>query len=192
MDREAAPVGCYIAFLRAINVGGHTVKMDALRGLFVACGLANVETFIASGNVIFDSPAGDLAALEKQIEAYLQAELGYRVETFIRSRAELAAIAAYTPFPPAELTAAGNTLYIGFLAAAPGPAAREKLQALRGPLADLHLHAREIYWLSRTAMSESPLSGAVLEKALGMPTTLRNANTVQRLAAKYPPTPPTP
>jgi len=45
----------YIAFLRAINVGGHTVKMEHLRGIFESMGFSNVETFIASGNVIFAS-----------------------------------------------------------------------------------------------------------------------------------------
>ena len=49
----------YIAFLRAINVGGHTVKMDRLRGLFESLGVLNVETFIASGNVIFEAKKKD-------------------------------------------------------------------------------------------------------------------------------------
>lgn len=57
----------YIALLRAINVGGHTVKMDRLRTLFAQVGLANVETFIASGNVIFDTPIQDTRALEQRI-----------------------------------------------------------------------------------------------------------------------------
>ncbi|HXW01123.1 MAG TPA: DUF1697 domain-containing protein, partial [Anaerolineae bacterium] len=47
----------YIAFLRAINVGGHTVKMDYLRRLFEEMGFSKVETFIASGNVIFEAVA---------------------------------------------------------------------------------------------------------------------------------------
>lgn len=54
----------YIAFLRAINVGGHTVKMDRLREIFEALGFSNVETFIASGNVVFETTARDPAALE--------------------------------------------------------------------------------------------------------------------------------
>ena len=47
----------YVAFLRAINVGGHIVKMDQLRKLFTQLGLTDVETFIASGNVLFTSPS---------------------------------------------------------------------------------------------------------------------------------------
>jgi len=53
----------YVAFLRAINVGGHNVKMDALRALFESMKLASVETFIASGNVIFETNRRDPAAL---------------------------------------------------------------------------------------------------------------------------------
>ena len=69
----AEEVTRYVAFLRAINVGGHTVKMERLRELFAELGLANVETFIASGNVIFDAPSGDAGALERQIEQHLHA-----------------------------------------------------------------------------------------------------------------------
>ena len=58
----------YLAFLRAINVGGHTVKMDALRHIFESLGFTSVETFIASGNVIFEAGQQDPAALEKAIE----------------------------------------------------------------------------------------------------------------------------
>ena len=56
----------YVAFLRAINVGGHVVKMDRLRNLFEALGFSGVRTFIASGNVLFDSAARNTGALESR------------------------------------------------------------------------------------------------------------------------------
>ncbi len=68
----------YIALLRAINVGGRGLKMTALRALFEAMKFEDVETFIASGNVIFRSKA-DPAKLETQIEKRLEKTLGYRV-----------------------------------------------------------------------------------------------------------------
>jgi len=74
----------YVAFLRAINVGGHTVKMDHLRGLFEALSFSNVETFIASGNVIFDTKSKDQQTLERKIEKHLRETLGYAVTTFDR------------------------------------------------------------------------------------------------------------
>jgi uncharacterized protein (DUF1697 family) len=175
----------YIAFLRAINVGGHTVKMDHLRRLFEALAFTEVETFIASGNVIFTSPATETRSLEQQIEAHLQQALGYEVATFIRSVEEVAAIAQYQPFPAAELEAEGHTLYIGFLPTTPGSAAQEKLMGFRSEVDDFHIHQREVYWLCRIKMSDSAFSGARLEKTLGLPATMRNATTVRKLAAKY-------
>jgi uncharacterized protein (DUF1697 family) len=176
----------YIAFLRAINVGGHTVKMEQLRSLFAELEYANVETFIASGNVIFEAADKQPQALEKRIEAHLQQALGYAVATFIRTPAELKAVAAYQPFPPAELETAGGSLYIGFLPVAPTDEARRKLMALRTEIDDFHVHQRELYWLARQGMGRSTISGALLEKTLGMPATLRNVTTVRKLAAKYP------
>ena len=175
----------YVAFLRAINVGGHTVKMDHLRGLFEALGFANVETFIASGNVIFDSTSKSTKALEKKIEIYLQETLGYAVATFIRSTSELAAIAAYKPFSDAELNADGNSLYIGFMADSPGNTVKENLRSLASTVDDFHLAGREVYCLCRGTFSESEISGTRLAKTIGIPMTLRNVTTVRKLAAKH-------
>ena len=172
-----------IAFLRAINVGGHTVKMDHLRQLFESLGFLNVETFIASGNVIFESPDENVQALEKQIESHLHESLGYAVATFIRSLSELASVANYQPFATSELE--GSALYIAFLPAPPSGESQHKLMAFRTPLDDFRVHEREIYWLCRTRSSDSAFSGALLEKAIGMPATMRNSTTVRKLAAKY-------
>ena len=88
----------YVAFLRAVNVGGRIVKMDELRGLFAEVGLSEVETFIASGNVIFSTTAKATAALEQKIETHLKKALGYDVPTLIRTTAEVAIAAARTPY----------------------------------------------------------------------------------------------
>jgi uncharacterized protein (DUF1697 family) len=175
----------YVALLRAINVGGHTVKMDHLRGLFEAMGFANVETFIASGNVIFDSKSGNTLTIERKIEKHLKEALGYEVTTFVRSIAELAAVAAYKPFSDGELNKEGHTLYIGFVLNSPDDQAQEKLLAYRGELDDLHIQGREVYWLCRTKMMDSKFSMALLEKVLGMRATFRNSTTVRKIAAKY-------
>src|SRR4051794_37291900 len=112
----------YIAFLRAINVGGHVVKMDALRTHFEALRLVNVETFIASGNVIFDAPtldaaSSDAASLEQEIERRLEKKLGYEVATFLRTPRELAAVAAQQPFGAGDPLDAGHALSVGFVKA---------------------------------------------------------------------------
>jgi uncharacterized protein (DUF1697 family) len=175
----------FIAFLRAINVGGHTVKMDHLRKLFAELGLSSVETFIASGNVIFESAEKDARVLEKKIEGHLRKSLGYEVATFLRTAAELAAIVDYQPFPASELEADGNMLYIGFLPAPPAEKARQALLDLRTDIDEFNVHEREIYWLCRKKFSESKVSGAMIEKRAGMPATLRNVTTVRKIAAKH-------
>ena len=174
----------YVAFLRAINVGGHTVKMDHLRDLFEAMGFSNVETFIASGNVIFDSPTKNGKALETKIEKSLETSLGYKVATFIRSISELATVAKYIPFDDCD--AEGNVLYIGFLTDNPLEESKRRLLSFSTRIDDFHIFGREVYWLSRKKLGESVFpGGAKFEKALGMPATLRNSTTVRKIAFKY-------
>ncbi len=177
----------YVAFLRAINVGGHVVKMEALRTLFETLDLANVETFIASGNVIFDTKAKNERALQLKIEAHLQQTLGYEVATFLRTTAEVAAIAQYQPFTAAEMQAA-SALNVALLAEPLIDAAVQKLQTLKTELDDFHVQGREVYWLCRAKQNESKFTNAVFERALKTKATFRGLNTIARLAAKYPPT----
>jgi uncharacterized protein (DUF1697 family) len=131
-----------IAFLRAINVGGHVVKMDALRKQFEALGLTGVETFIASGNVLFTSRTAKLAALEKKIEARLQSALGYQVRTFVRTEAEVCAVAGYKPFSAAAMAGAG-ALCVGFLAEPLDRSAVKTLLTLKTEIDDFHVNGRE-------------------------------------------------
>jgi len=178
----------YIAFLRAINVGGRTVKMEELRAIFAGLGFAAVETFIASGNVIFTADEGDAPALQQRIEEQLHRALGYEVTTFLRTDAEVAAIARYAPFPAPVLAAAG-ALNVALLATPLAPASEQRLLDLRNAIDDFHVDGREVYWLCRTRQSESTFSNTIFERATGQRATFRGMRTLQRLAAKYPPRP---
>ena len=171
----------YVALLRAINVGGHTVRMDRLRALFEELKLGNVSTFIASGNVLFDSASKSLATMESRIERHLEGALGYSVATFIRPIAELPVIAASHPFEAFE--AHGHSLSVGFLKAPPGADVRQRLAALESGYDEFHLHDRQVYWLCHGRMSDSRAWGAPLDKALGTPVTFRNITTMRKLAA---------
>ena len=179
-------MNCTVAFLRAINVGGHTVKMDRLRHLFEELGLHKVETFIASGNVIFESTTSQVAELERGIEAHLRQALGYEVATFIRSADEIATIASYQLFSEIEIAAA-HALYVCFLRRAPTDEARSKLMSLKDGFHEFHLHQRELYWLALVNTAESKVSGAQIEKALGAPMTARNITTIRKIGAKVAP-----
>jgi len=175
-----------IAFLRAINVGGHTVKMDTLRKEFEALGLKDVETFIASGNVIFTPRSLDVAALEKKIEARLRASLGYEVATFVRTDAEVAAIARYRGFKAAQIESAG-AFCVGFLAGPLDAAGARALMTFRTEIDDFRTMGREIYWLCQKRQGDSTFSNANMERKLKIRSTFRGINTVVRLAAKHGP-----
>jgi uncharacterized protein (DUF1697 family) len=171
----------YIAFLRAINVGGHVVKMDHLRALFESIPLADVSTFIASGNVIFHSkkPA---APLEAAIEKKLRSALGYEVAAMIRTPDELAGMVEHVEAN--ELDAAGLTLYVGLLKTAPSAASVRAVCGLSNDVDLLSIRGREVYWQCRRNLLDSTLSGAKLEKLCAGAATFRNFNTVRRLAAR--------
>ena len=180
----------HIAFLRGINVGGHRVKMDRLRELFEELGFSDVDTFIASGNVIFtgqsSDPDNDPAALEREIEHHLEQELGYEVATFIRSPSELKAIAAFEPYAPWGEEGPDDSLYVIFLPAPPDAESCERFDDLGTPMDDFQISRREIYWLIKGKLTDSPLFGAGLAKATGdVPNTTRNMKTVRRLVARY-------
>jgi uncharacterized protein (DUF1697 family) len=173
----------YVAWLRAINVGGRVVKMDRLRSVFQSLGLSNVETFIASGNVIFESSGKAPSELERHIEAGLAKAFGYPVDTFVRSTREVAAIAD-APFSRREIEADAS-LYVALLRDEPAPAARRKVLALRNALDDFDVLRREVYWLRRNfkARAREPLPP--LERILDTTATVRNINTIRRVAARY-------
>jgi uncharacterized protein (DUF1697 family) len=170
----------YIAFLRAINVGGHNVRMTELKRLFESMSFSNVETFIASGNVIFETTAKDTVKLEKKIEALLKEALGYEVFTFLRTPAEVTAIAKYKPFKTK-----GESLNVAFITEPLDDLPIQKLLALKNEIDDFHVHGREIYWLRQIKPTESKFSNMVLEKTIGRRATIRGINTIQKMAEKY-------
>lgn len=174
----------YVAFLRAVNVGGRIVKMDALRRLFEQAGYADVETFIASGNVVFSTRSSSTAAVERGLEKALLSALGYEVPVFVRSTAEVAAAAAHRAFPEADVAKAGACL-VAFLRAPLDAAGKNGLAALESPIDRFMAQGREIYWLSTPRQSESKLTLVKFEKAIGQPATMRAMTSVGKLAAKH-------
>lgn len=171
----------YVAFLRAINVGGHTVTMPGLRSLVEEAGYADVETFIASGNVILNSDQ-QAGQIEATLEAAFESGLGYAVDTFVRTTDELATVAAADPFGP---VADGHKVQVGFLDEAPGTGVRQAVAALSNDYDEIVVDGREVYWLTRGSISGSKVKPSAFAKALGSPTTMRNVTTLRRLVAKY-------
>lgn len=170
----------YLALLRAINVGGRNIKMDALRGLFEDLGFARVRTHLASGNVLFSSNSTARTALQARIQNALQKALGYEVATFLRDGAEMrecARLVAIAQSRPGILA-----VNVGFLHIRPDAAQARTILACRSEIDDFEVHGSEIYWACARKQSESRFQPAQLERALKQPITFRGANTTLQVA----------
>jgi uncharacterized protein (DUF1697 family) len=174
----------FFAFLRAINVGGRNITMEELRRLFEAMGFTGVESFIASGNIIFSTPAKDASKLAEKIEDRLRRSLDYEVKVFVRTMSELTAIAQFRPFPAPRLKSA-QALNVAFLTAPLDRPTTKSIMAHKTPVDDFHVQGREVYWLCQTRQSDSPFFKVPFEKIIKAPATWRNFNTIARLAEKY-------
>jgi uncharacterized protein (DUF1697 family) len=165
----------YAAFLRGINVGGRRVKADALCAPFAELGFDAVSSFRASGNVVFDAARKPSA---ERVEAGLEKALGYEVAVFLRTAAELKALAAAQPFDR------DGRFHVMFLKRLPPPASQREVLALATDDDRLAFGDRELFWMPRGRMMESGLDLKRVEKLIGS-NTMRTNGTVGHIAAKY-------
>jgi uncharacterized protein (DUF1697 family) len=175
----------YAAFLRGINLGRRRVTGATLREPFVGLGLSGVDTFLASGNVVFDAPEGRRRQeLEVDIAQALEEDLGFAVETFLRSAGELDAIVARTPFSTEEMERSRGKIQVILFRQEPPPEAAAALLAHASEDDRLALRGTELYWLPAGNMSDSELDPSAIDRLVG-PTTTRTANTLARFHARY-------
>jgi uncharacterized protein (DUF1697 family) len=174
----------YVAFLRGMNLGGRRITNEELRSHFGALGCEEVATFRASGNVIFAIDAASEAKLAARLEGGLGERLGYEVPVFLRSAAELRAIASHEPFEAAHLKASKGKLQIAFLTKKPSASAAGDALAHATDEDRLAIEGRELYWLPDGGLSESDLDLKALAAILG-PTTIRTKGTVDQIASKF-------
>ena len=160
----------FIALLRAVNVGGNNkLPMSDLKALCEAAGFAKVRTYIASGNVVFESKASE-AKVKAALEAKIAAHIGAKIGVIVRTAAEMAAVLDRNPFAKRP---ASKTVAI-FLDEAP---ARDTLDGMTGVKdEEACLGAREIYAHYPSGLGRSKLK--IPAPRLG---TARNMNTVATL-----------
>jgi uncharacterized protein (DUF1697 family) len=174
----------YVALLRAVNVGGYgKLSMAEFRKLLEGLGCKNVQTYIQSGNAVFDAP-GSSARVGAAIAAGLAKLMGAPVDVILRTHDELTSLIAANPFA-AEAAADGARVHVGFLAGPAGTAAVPALQAIveKYPTRRdrYHLAGDHIYFHFPDGAAETKFSGKSLDRAVGVPATGRNWNTVLKL-----------
>ena len=161
----------FVALLRAVNVSGTgLLPMAELRAMGERCGFENVRTLLASGNLLFRAGASE-AAVMKALEAELETFFGRRVPVFVRTAAEMRAIARSNPFPDEK----GSRNMVFFLAGRP-PA--DFLDRVRGQQDErIALGTREVSVAYGEGIGKSKLK---LPDPEGR--TARNRNTVEKIA----------
>jgi uncharacterized protein (DUF1697 family) len=174
----------YIAFLRGINLGKRRVVMSRLKSLFVELGYSEVSTFIASGNVLFTAREKNTAKLENQISRHLEKSLGYEVDTFVRTRAEVVTVAQAEVFKIDE--GSGISVYVAFLQNPLAAEIAQRLSNVRTETDEIKVIGREYYWLCKIRSSDSKVWSSKDIKALRLPTsTMRNITSLRKLVASF-------
>jgi uncharacterized protein (DUF1697 family) len=161
----------YIALLRAVNVGGTgALPMAKLKSMCLDAGFTRVETYIASGNVVFDSKAA-AKRVKAELESRLHAHTKKRVRVIVRTAAEMADVLAANPFRDTE----PKYTYAVFLDARPPRDALDRAVGVNGE--EIALGRREIFIHYPSGMGRSRLRIPAARDG-----TARNLNTIARLA----------
>lgn len=170
----------YIALLRGINVSGQKlVKMVDLQSHFASCGATSVQTYIQSGNVIFNHSATTTANLRQTLEQLLAAKLGFAVPIMVKTVNELAAIAAANPYDPSS-PEFGKKMCVCIFEKSPSQEAIESIRPWINSSERLVVKGPAAYAYYADGLGRAKLSSAVIERKLGL-ATLRNWNTVTAL-----------
>lgn len=175
----------YVAFFRGINVGGkNIVKMAELKKLFSELGFQGVQTYIQSGNVVFETE-DDAVRARRKIEEGFSSAFGFACAVTLRTAGELAAMADALPFDRREIEEAEAAnpavehLYVYLL---DGTDVREQFDELVRAYAGqdrMELRANEIDLLCRESIRTSKLAAAL--GRLKTPVTARNWKTICKL-----------
>jgi uncharacterized protein (DUF1697 family) len=174
----------YAAFLRAINVGGRRIAGAALCAPFEQMGFDAVQSFRASGNVIFDGGREPREKLAARIEQGLADSLGYEVVVFLRTAAEMLALAERQPFPADVVQRSNGKLQVALLLDKPAKRVQADVM-MRATDADrLAFGVRELYWLPSGGMADSELDMKTIDRLVG-PMTMRTQGTIEQVAARY-------
>lgn len=177
-------MGRYVAFLRAVNVGGRTVRMAALRDHLASAGLGDVETYIQTGNVRFTTGMRS----PTKVRTFLQDELarlcGFDVTCMVYRPEDLVQIAADANGLPDLVSGGEVRRYVSFLADEPDPSGVDAVHALELPGEAARVVGRAVHWQILTPFHQAKLSNARLEKLLG-PGTTRDLKVVRALAEMW-------
>ncbi|EGW36880.1 DUF1697 domain-containing protein [Desulfosporosinus sp. OT] len=175
----------YVALLRGINVGkNNRIKMADLKLAFEEIGFSKVQTFIQSGNVLFESNKNE-EPLRKHLEQKLETVFGFSIPVVLRTKMELERIIENCPFSneevmEAEAVSKAECLYVGLLIHPPFPEGIERLNKYISQNDKFSIEGRDVYLLLRNSIRNSKLANNLYK--LDILATTRNWKTINKLA----------
>jgi uncharacterized protein (DUF1697 family) len=168
----------YISLLRGINVSGQKkIRMADLKSLYESLGFGNVQTYVQSGNVIFNSPEQDIAKLRNSIEMQIETTFGFSVPVLIRTADDFQHIIENHPFAQEEEI----RVLITFLSGQPEASKLGELSHYKDKVDLFSLGEQEIFLFCPGGYGKTKLSNAFFERKLGVSATTRNWKTVNAL-----------
>jgi uncharacterized protein (DUF1697 family) len=169
----------YVALLRAVNVGGRSLKMAELRAALEGAGYPDAATHLQSGNVLLRA-SGRAADLESSVESVIASTFGIDVDVMARTAAQMRRIASEHPLGGRGVDP--KTLAVGFLKEKPTPAAmREHGKGGIGP-DEYVVRGTELYLRFPQGQGRSKMTAPWLQRRVGVPSTVRNWGVTTRLA----------
>jgi uncharacterized protein (DUF1697 family) len=156
--------------------------MAALREIATGLGLSNVQTVVASGNLVFECKSEPTAKLETKLEKAAKAELGLDTPFFVRSAKEWQACVEANPFPQAAEDDPGHLVLMPLKEKPDAKHMKTLAEAIQGR-ERVELVNRELYLVYPDGIGTSKLTSALIERKIATSGTARNWNTVRKLLA---------
>ncbi len=171
-----------VALLRGINVGRNKrVDMSQLRELLAELGYSDVKTLLQSGNAVFTCAHAPVDSAATDIESAIAVKLGVQCKVILRTGAELARAITADPF--IEIATDPSRHLVGFLSHDPNLDGQETIERLDVAPDRIRIIGRHLYLWCPDGILVSPISKVNLDRTLGVAVTMRNWNTVTKLAA---------
>lgn len=174
----------YVVFLRAVNVGGRKLKMDEARKVLQDGGFGDVESYIQTGNVHVSTPLRSVTKVEQTVGRLLGEHAGFDIVAVVRTPVELRALVKSVDGTRPAL-AGEPTRYVSFCVSAPSADAVSALERWEGAGEHASVIGKDVLMEYTVPFNEAKLTGARLEKILGVPGTARNLTVVRALAQKW-------
>jgi uncharacterized protein (DUF1697 family) len=174
---ELKKMSTYIALIRGINVGGkNTLPMRDLVALLEDMGCENVETYIQSGNVVFQRKNATRDKVAKEISLKISKRFDFEPKVVLLESSDLQAAIEKNPYKIDD----GKSLHFFFLDSIPKAPDMDRLTALKSKSEEFKLEKNIFYLYAPEGIGRSKLAASI-EKSLGVAATARNWNTVKKL-----------